>query len=101
MEFLQLRYFLDSAHTQSLAKTAKKHMVPASSVSAAIKRLEEELGCSLFDRTANRITLNENGRRLQLSLVRMFRELDGALDALHTRGRGTRCGSWCAPCAPR
>ncbi|MBQ8174169.1 MAG: LysR family transcriptional regulator [Clostridia bacterium] len=88
MEFLQLRYFLDSARTQSLSATAKKHMVPASSVSAAIKRLEEELGCSLFDRTANRITLNENGRRLQLSLVRMFRELDGALDALHTKEEG-------------
>lgn len=88
MEFLQLRYFLDSARTQSLSATAKKYMVPASSVSAAIKRLEEELGSPLFDRTANRITLNENGRRLQLSLVRMFRELDGALDALHTKEEG-------------
>ena len=57
MEFLQLRYFYESAKSESIAKTAKSFMVPASSVSAAIKRLEEELGCALFERTANRIRL--------------------------------------------
>ena len=64
MEFLQLRYFYESARTQSLSKTASKYMVPASSVSASIKRLEGELGCQLFERTANRITLSESGKRL-------------------------------------
>lgn len=88
MEFLQLRYFQECARTESIAKTAKKHMVPASSVSASIKRLEEELGCPLFDRTANRIILNESGRRLQASLARMFEELDGVMDALHSKEEG-------------
>ena len=79
MEFLQLRYFYESARTQSLSKTAAKYMVPASSVSASIKRLESELGCALFERTANRITLSESGKRLQRSLAVIFEELDGAL----------------------
>ena len=79
MEFLQLRYFYESARTQSLSKTASKYMVPASSVSASIKRLEGELGCQLFERTANRITLSEGGKRLQRSLSVIFEELDGAL----------------------
>jgi DNA-binding transcriptional LysR family regulator len=57
-------------------------MVPASSVSAAIKRLEEELGCTLFERKPNRILLNESGKRLQRSLAVIFEELDGAVEAL-------------------
>lgn len=61
MEFLQLRYFYESAKNKSFALTAKKHMVPTSSVSAAVKRLENELGVTLFDRSSNRITLNEKG----------------------------------------
>ncbi len=82
MEFLQLRYFYESARTQSLSKTASKYMVPASSVSASIKRLEAELGCTLFEREPNRITLNDNGKRLQRSLAVIFEELDGAVEAL-------------------
>ena len=62
MELLQLRYFQESAVNGSFAKTAEAHSVPATSVSAAVKRLEKELGCSLFDRTCNRIQLNENGK---------------------------------------
>ena len=72
MELLQLRYFYESALTESFAQTAEKYLVPATSVSAAVKRLEGELGCALFDRFANRIRLNGNGRRLQKSLCLVF-----------------------------
>ena len=57
MELLQLRYFFDSSKNESFAKTAQKYMVPPSSVSASVKRLESELGCRLFDRQSNRIKL--------------------------------------------
>ena len=76
MELLQLRYFLESANTGSFTETAKKFMVPQSSVSITIKRLEKELGCQLFDRHKNRIMLNDNGRKLQYSLTRILGELD-------------------------
>lgn len=76
MELLQLQYFFDSARTENFAKTAEKHLVPPSSVSASVKRLENELGCKLFDRRSNKITLNENGRKLQRSLGVIFEELD-------------------------
>jgi DNA-binding transcriptional LysR family regulator len=82
MELLQLRYFFDSARTENFAKTAEKYMVPPSSVSASIKRLETELGCQLFDRCSNRIFLNENGRTLQRSLGMMFDELDRTVSEL-------------------
>ena len=63
MELLQLKYFYESANTESFTKTAQRHLIPVSSVSASIKRLEKELGCKLFDRTSNRIKLNQNGKR--------------------------------------
>lgn len=76
MELLQLRYFYDSARMLSISKTAKKYMVPPTSVSVSIKRLESELGCKLFDRQPNKIVLNENGKKLLESLTFIFGELD-------------------------
>ena len=72
MELLQLRYFYESAKNENFARTAEKYMVPASSISAAIKRLEDELGCKLFDRRINRISLNDNGKLLHNSLAVIF-----------------------------
>lgn len=93
MELLQLRYFYESAKCGSFAKTAKKYDVPLTAVSASIRRLESELDCKLFDRSANRIDLNDNGRRLQQSLCVVFDELEGAmgdLSAQETENRQIR-----------
>ena len=76
MEMLQLRYFFESAKCESFAKTAEKYVVPTTSVSAAVKRLEKELGCELFERLPNRILLNEDGHRLLQSLYIVFGELE-------------------------
>ena len=84
MELLQLRYFYESAKNENFAKTAEKYMVPASSISASVKRLEEELGCKLFDRCSNRISLNESGRQLQNSLAVIFEELDQTVEKIKT-----------------
>lgn len=82
MELLQLRYFMESAQRGSFAATAEKYMVPATSVSAAVRRLEQELGCRLFDRTSNRIALNENGAQLLHTLESVFAQLDSTAGAL-------------------
>ncbi len=62
MELLQLTYFCDAAETENFTKTAQKFNVPASNISQTIHRLEKELGVKLFDRRANKATLNEAGR---------------------------------------
>lgn len=90
MEILQLRYFLESAENESFAKTAEKYTVPATSVSASVKRLEKELDCMLFHRSCNRIMLNDNGKRLQQSLRVIFEELDKAVDSLTSASADTR-----------
>ena len=90
MELLQLRYFLESARNESFAKTAEKYMVPPTSVSASVKRLENELGCQLFHRSCNKISLNDNGRKLQQSLKEIFNELDSVVDSLTSASTDTR-----------
>lgn len=82
MEILQLRYFYESAKNENFAKTAEKYMVPTTSVSASVKRLEQELGCKLFDRSSNRIVLNQNGKKFQQSLCMIFDELEHAVERL-------------------
>ena len=61
MELLQLTYFCDAAATQNFSQTAKRFNVPPSNISQSIKRLEDELGVTLFTRSANRVTLNARG----------------------------------------
>lgn len=90
MEILQLRYFYESAKTESFAKTAEKYRVPATSVSASVKRLEKELGCTLFDRTCNRISLNDKGRSFLESVNIVFEELDRAVINLDGTNSDTR-----------
>ena len=90
MELLQLRYFFESAKTESFSKTADKYMVPITSVSASVKRLERELGCELFDRHSNSISLNDKGRLLQKSLFMIFKELDSVKAALSPAAVDTR-----------
>lgn len=62
MELLQLKYFCDAAESENFSKTAKKFGVPASNISQSIHRLEKEFGITFFDRTANRIKLNRQGK---------------------------------------
>ena len=61
-------------------------MVPASSVSASIKRLERELGAELFVRTGNRIFLTEKGRRFLSVVSNTLSQLDDSVAALGTEG---------------
>lgn len=82
MDLLQLRYFYESANYLSISRTAEKYGVPSTSVSASIRRLEEEIGCKLFDRTPNRITLNDRGKIMHDSLKVIFGEMDRMLQAV-------------------
>lgn len=90
MEILQLQYFLESAKTESFTKTAEKHFVPTSSVSGAVRRLEKELGCQLFDRSSNQIVLNANGKRLSQALQEAFDIVGQAVKDLSSSTEDTR-----------
>ena len=62
MKLTQLQYFKAVAETGKISLAAKKLYVSAPALSIAIANLENELGVKLFDRTNNRIELNEQGK---------------------------------------
>ncbi len=79
MDLLQLRYFQAVAHSQHLTRTAEKLMISRPSLSAAIARLEQELGVKLFDRKGRGIQLNENGTAFLKYVDHMLDTLDQAV----------------------
>ena len=82
MEFLQLTYFKHAARTESFSEVARIFSVPPSSVSLSVKRLEKELGAALFDRTPNRLTLNEKGRIFLTAVDKIFEILVNASEQM-------------------
>ena len=88
MDLLQLKYFRELARTQQLSKTAQKLHIAQPSLSQTLKRLETELGCSLFDRQGKGICLNHAGTIFLRYVEQVFTALDNArleLDELKSR----------------
>ena len=79
MTIRQLQYFCDAARTENFAVVAEKYTVPPSTVSVAIKHLEEELGVHLFDRSANRISLNAKGKLLATELQIAMEKIEAVI----------------------
>lgn len=71
MEFNQLEQLVTVAEYQTVSRAAEKLHISQPALTRSIQRLEEDLHVFLFDRTKNRITLNENGKQM----VRMASEL--------------------------
>lgn len=61
MDIIALEYFKIIAETGSLTKAAQQLHISQPAMSAMLKKLEDELGVELFDRTPNRIYLNKTG----------------------------------------
>jgi len=91
VELLQLMYFCDAAELENFSKTAKKHSVPTSGISQAIKRLEGELSVRLFNRTANKVTLSDEGKIFYEGVKNALLSLKRAEERLLESGDGL-CG---------
>ena len=62
MEFEQLRQLIAVSEAGTMSGAAMATHITQPSLSRSMRRLEEELGCELFDRTRNSATLNDAGR---------------------------------------
>ncbi len=82
MELLQLRYFAELANTEHLSKTAEKLYISPPSLSSTIKKLENEVGMQLFDRSRQQMRLNENGRIFYRYVQNALNNLDYGIAAL-------------------
>jgi LysR family transcriptional regulator, carnitine catabolism transcriptional activator len=76
MELTDLRHFHHVARTESFSRGAALSHVTAPAVSKSVKKLEDELGVRLFDRTTRRVALTAEGRALVERCARIFAELD-------------------------
>jgi DNA-binding transcriptional LysR family regulator len=85
MELDDLRYFRAVAMTGSFARGARSVHVSPPAVSKAVKRLEQEIGHVLFERTTRRVQLTEAGRLLSERCQRVFAELEDLEAALGRR----------------
>ncbi|MFD9367701.1 LysR family transcriptional regulator [Streptomyces sp. NPDC060020] len=64
MELRQLRYFVTVADEGGFGRAAERLGIVQSAVSTQVRRLERQLGVTLFDRTARRAVLTGSGEAL-------------------------------------
>jgi len=92
VEIRDLDYFLTCCKAGSFTAAARQAHIVQSAMSAAIGRLEHELGVSLFDRSATPITVTEHGAALQAGAQRILEAVQAARDevaAVSSDIRGT------------
>jgi DNA-binding transcriptional LysR family regulator len=85
MELTDLRHFANVAATGSFSRGARLSHVTTPAVSKSVKKLEDELGVRLFERTTRRVALTADGRALLDRTSRIFGELDSLFAELEGR----------------
>ncbi|MGO9822050.1 MAG: LysR family transcriptional regulator, partial [Solirubrobacteraceae bacterium] len=78
MDLRQLRYLVALAEEGSFTRAAESVHIAQPAVSQQIRRLEEELGIVLVERTTRRVTLTEAGELLVVRARRILGELEAA-----------------------
>ncbi len=77
MEFSQIRYFIEAAHSQHITKSAEKLHIAQPALTKSIHKLENELGVPLFMRRGRNIVLTQYGQYLKDKLLPLISALDG------------------------
>lgn len=70
MELRHLRYFVAVAEIENVSRAASKLHVSQPAVSEQIRDLEDEIGVTLFERTAKSVRTNRTGTSLLESSAR-------------------------------
>lgn len=82
LQFNALRAFEAAARHSSVSGAARELGVTHSAVSHQVKRLEDQLGVSLFERTNRGLRISAEGSRLLPVLIESFDRIGAALDDL-------------------
>jgi DNA-binding transcriptional LysR family regulator len=93
----KLLAFATLARCGSFTVTARELFLTQSAVSHAIKSLEDELECRLFDRLGRKAQLTQSGRHLLEYASRILEEMQLAradLKAMEQRGDPRLSGPW-------
>ena len=76
MTLTELRYIVAVAQERHFGRAAQRCFVSQPTLSIAIKKLEEELAVSLFDRSSNEIITTDAGERIVAQARRVLEEAD-------------------------
>lgn len=86
MQLQQLKYLIAATEHGSFRAAAQALYVSQSSISVAIKDLEQELGVTVFERTSRGISLTPEGAEVAERARAIVEQLD-AIESLYTRER--------------
>jgi LysR family transcriptional regulator, transcription activator of glutamate synthase operon len=78
MELRQLRYLVALADEQHFTRAAARAHIAQPALSQQIRRLEQEVGLALVERTTRRVTVTEAGWALVARARRILAEVDAA-----------------------
>lgn len=79
MDIRQLRYFVTVAKKLSISEASRDHHLTQSALSRQIQKLEDQLGCKLFDRQSSRLVLTEKGKIFLPEAIQIVEQWDRAL----------------------
>lgn len=91
MELHHIRYFVSVARHRNFTRAAAENMVAQPSLSQQIRRLEEELGTPLFDRSHSPVRLTDAGEAFLPHAEAILRQVEAARAAVEER-LGLRAG---------
>lgn len=86
MNTKQMTYLIETAKTLNLSRAAENLYISQPSLSYQIKVIEEEVGFAIFDRIGKSIRLTPAGEELVVSLQRISRELQFAIEQAQNMG---------------
>ncbi|KQZ11730.1 LysR family transcriptional regulator [Microbacterium sp. Root53] len=88
MDLRQLRYFTAVAETCHFGQASERLQVSQSTISQAIRALEDELGATLLERTTRLVTVTTAGAFLYSEAEQIFRRVDEAAVAVKRLAAG-------------
>ncbi len=91
MTLNELRYVVAVARERHFGRAAESCFVSQPTLSVAVKKLEDELGVSLFERGAGEVTITAIGREIVAQAQRVLEEADG-VKRLARQGSNTLAG---------
>jgi DNA-binding transcriptional LysR family regulator len=88
LDLRKLRYFAAVAEHAHFGRAAEQLYIAQPVLSRQVRALEQDLGCSLFERTTRSVQLTPAGRLLQEEARRVFTTVDAVVRRVHEVDRG-------------